>query len=60
MTMEPIVNSPKETLGVSVPSDMRQQILTAVPMKVVVNLINPDYRSSVANDFAEGRTPASS
>lgn len=58
MTMDPLVPVPTETLGISVPQELRQQIMTAVPMKVVVQLLNPEYRSSVANDFAEGNTPS--
>lgn len=57
MTVSALVPSPTITLGVSIPADLRTEIMTAVPMDVLVKLMNPTYRESVASDFAAGNTP---
>ncbi|KAK6218794.1 hypothetical protein LQW54_002720 [Pestalotiopsis sp. IQ-011] len=58
MTVSALVPSPTVTLGVSIPADLRTEIMTAVPMDVLVKLMNPTYRESVASDFAAGNTPS--
>ncbi|KAH6691466.1 hypothetical protein F5X68DRAFT_188557 [Plectosphaerella plurivora] len=52
-----MVTVPTETLGIAIPSSLMGVILTAVPGSVVLQLIDPTARASVANEFQEGRTP---
>lgn len=52
-----MVTVPTETLGIDIPSSLMGVILTAVPGSVVLQLIDPNARASVANEFQEGRTP---
>lgn len=47
-----------ETLGISVPSSLQVAIITAVPASVLVKLINPSARCSLAEAFQAGSTPA--
>ncbi|KAF3018863.1 hypothetical protein E8E14_007892 [Neopestalotiopsis sp. 37M] len=58
MTVSALVPSPTVTLGISIPADLRTEIMTAVPPDVIVKLMNPTYRESVASDFAAGNTPS--
>jgi hypothetical protein len=50
--------SPTVTLGISIPASLRNEIITAVPASIIIQLMmNPDYRESVASDFQAGKTP---
>lgn len=39
------------------PPNLLQEIMTAVPTSVVAGLLDPAYRSSMASQFKEGKTP---
>jgi hypothetical protein len=58
MTIAAIVPSPTVTLGISIPSSLRNEIIMAVPADVIIKLVDSGYRSSVASDFAAGSTPS--
>ncbi|KAH8668541.1 hypothetical protein BX600DRAFT_510632 [Xylariales sp. PMI_506] len=53
-----LVPSATQTLAISIPSSLRQEIMTAIPANVLVSLMNPAYRTSMASDFAAGNTPS--
>lgn len=58
MSVTPLFPSPTVTLGLSIPESLRAQIMTAVPMSVVVKLVGDvEYRESVASEFQAGNTP---
>ncbi|KAH7368412.1 hypothetical protein B0T11DRAFT_337582 [Plectosphaerella cucumerina] len=52
-----MVTVPTETLGIAIPHSLMGVILTAVPGSVVLQLIDPTARASVANEFQQGNTP---
>lgn len=58
MTFAPLASSPTVTLAISIPTSLRNEILTAVPASVVIQLVNSGYRESMASEFAAGSTPA--
>jgi hypothetical protein len=58
MSLAPIAPSPTVTLGISIPDNLRHEIITAVPPSILVQLMNHSYRSSVASDFQAGNTPS--
>ncbi|KAH8881398.1 hypothetical protein GQ53DRAFT_888442 [Thozetella sp. PMI_491] len=49
---------PTETLAISVPASLQVAIMTAVPATVIIELMNPTARASVASEFAAGHTPS--
>ncbi|KAI1496523.1 hypothetical protein F5X99DRAFT_66703 [Biscogniauxia marginata] len=58
LSVQPLASHPTETLGISVPESLRAEVINAVPASVIIRLVNPQYRESVAADFAAGNTPA--
>ncbi|KAI5920925.1 hypothetical protein F4810DRAFT_713123 [Camillea tinctor] len=57
MSIQPMATKPSVTLGISVPETLRAEIISAVPASIIIKLVNPQYRESVASDFAAGSTP---
>ncbi|KAI1490908.1 hypothetical protein F5X96DRAFT_669265 [Biscogniauxia mediterranea] len=57
LSLEPVATRPSVTLGISVPETLRAEIISAVPASIIIKLVNPQYRASVAADFAAGNTP---
>ncbi|KAI1880317.1 hypothetical protein JX265_001938 [Neoarthrinium moseri] len=58
MTISELVPSPTVTLGISIPQELKYEIMTAIPPDVIIKLMDQSYRASVASGFAAGSTPA--